>query len=99
MPPSRPPVPDRTFIAYIAGVGRAGAVVRGLLRTGKARPRRLADSGDDAAEFIRLDRHAAQGASYWVQRTGTEIRAGLSFATAQPLSAGFVELMARVGRA
>jgi hypothetical protein len=36
---------------------------------------------------------------YWVRRDGSEIRAGLNFATAEALSAGFVDLMARFGRA
>jgi hypothetical protein len=73
-------------------------VVRGLLRTGRARPRRLAETSDQVAEFVRLERRAAPGASYWVRRDGAEIRAGLSFATAEALSAGFIDLMTRVGR-
>jgi hypothetical protein len=96
---SRPPFPDRTAETYVANTGRAGAVVRGLLRTGRARPRRLADTGDDATEFIRLARRAAHGACFWVARNGSEIRAGINFADAEPLQIGFVEKMAEAGAA
>jgi hypothetical protein len=54
--------------------------VRGLLCTGRARPRRLGDTGRDVAEFIRLERHAAHGATYWIRRDGSELRTCLSFA-------------------
>jgi hypothetical protein len=63
MPSGRSPLSDRT-----ADAGRAGAIIRGLLRSGRARPRLLSETGDDATEFIRLDRHAAHGASYWGAR-------------------------------
>jgi hypothetical protein len=100
MSSGRPPVPDHTFIAYSAGVDRAGAIVRGLLRSGRARPRRLSDTAAaGAGEFIRLERRAAHGATYWVRRDGSEIRAGLSFAEAEPMQAGFLEAMARAGAA
>src|SRR5258708_40456 len=99
MPPGRPPEIDRPAAAHMAGTARAGALVRGLLRSGKARPRRLCDTGDDTTEFIRLDRHAAHGASYWVSRDGTEVRAGINFATAEALQPGFLEAMERAGAA
>jgi hypothetical protein len=99
MPPGRRPVLDHAFIAYITGVDRAGAIVRGLLRSGRARPRRLSDTAAGAGEFIRLERRAAHGATYWVRRDGSEIRAGLSFAEAEPMQAGFLMAMERVGAA
>jgi hypothetical protein len=97
MSPGRPPFPDRTADTYLANTGRAGAIIRGLLRSGKASPRRLAETSDQGAEFIRLERRAAHGASYWVARDGTEIRAGINFADAETLQPGFVEAMERTG--
>jgi hypothetical protein len=99
MPPGRRPVPDHTFIAYITGVDRAGAIVRGLLRSGRASPRRLSDTAAGGGEFIRLERRAAHGATYWVARDGSEIRAGLSFALAESMQPGFLEAMSRAGAA
>jgi hypothetical protein len=97
MPLGRPPLPDHTFTAYIARVDRAGAIVRGLLRSGRARPRRLSDTTAGAGEFIRLERHAAHGASYWVARDSLEVRVGTNFADAQALQPGFLEAMERAG--
>jgi hypothetical protein len=97
MPLGRPIEIDRPAAEHLAGTTRAGAVVRGLLRTGKARPRRLADTGDDAAEFIRLERRAAHGASFWVARDGSEVRAGINFAEAEPMQPGFLYAMERAG--
>jgi hypothetical protein len=99
MPPGRRPTLDHTFIAYITGVDRAGAIVRGLLRSGRASPRRLAETSDQGAEFVRLERRAAHGATYWVRRDGSEIRAGLSFALAESMQPGFLEAMSRAGAA
>jgi hypothetical protein len=99
MPPGRQPFVDRPATEHLAGTARATAVVRGLLRTGRARPRRLADTGDDASEFIVLQHRSTPGARYWVKRTGAEIRAGINFAEAEALQAGFVEAMERVGAA
>jgi hypothetical protein len=97
MPPGHPPVPDRTFIAYIAGVGRAGAVVRGLLRAGRARPMRIAMLVD-TGEFVRLERRPAPG-WYWIARDGGHVRVGRNFATAEQLQPGFLEAMERAGAA
>jgi hypothetical protein len=88
---------DRPAAAHLAGVARASAIVRGLLRTGRARPRRLADTGDQTAEFIRLERRAAGGQFYWIARDGSEILAGRGLVDAEPLQAGFVERMANSG--
>jgi hypothetical protein len=97
MPIGRPPEIDRTAATHMAGTARASAVIRGLLRSGRARPRRLCDTGDDATEFIRIERRAAHGASFWVRRDGSEIRAGINFADAEALQIGFVDAMERVG--
>jgi hypothetical protein len=99
MPLGRPIEIDRHADDHLAGGARAGAVVRGLLRTGKARPRRLADTVDDATEFIRLERRAAHGGCFWVRRDGSEVRAGINFAEAESLQAGFVRAMERAGAA
>ncbi len=97
---TRPPASlDLPAAAHMADTARAGAVVRGLLRTGRARPRRLADTGDDATEFIRIERRAAHGACFWVARDGSDIRAGVNFADAEALQPGFLEAMERVGAA
>ena len=97
MPPGRPPEIDRTAANHLAGNARASAVIRGLLRSGKARPRRLAETSDRGAEFVRLDRRAAHGANYWVARDGSEVRTGINFADAEALQPGFLEAMERVG--
>jgi hypothetical protein len=99
MPLGRPPEIDRTAAEHLAGTARAGAIVRGLLRTGKARPRRLCDTGDQVAKFIRLERRAAHGACYWVAVDGSEIRAGSNFAEAEALQPGFLYAMERAGGA
>jgi hypothetical protein len=83
----------------MAGTARAGAVVRGLHRSGRARPRRLADTGEDATEFIVIEHRSTPGARYWVRRAGAEIRTGFNFATAEALQRGFLEAMARAGAA
>ena len=97
MPLGRPTEIDRTAADHLAGIARASAVIRGLLRSGKASPRRLAKTSDQGAEFARLDRRSAHGASYWVRRDGSEIRTGINFAEAESLQAGFLEAMSRVG--
>jgi hypothetical protein len=97
MPPGRLPAPDHPAAAHMAGTARASAVVRGLLRTGRARPRLLSETGDDATEFIALEHRPTPGARYWVRRTGAEIRVGCNFATAEALQPGFLEAMERAG--
>jgi hypothetical protein len=88
---------DRPAAAHLAGVARASAIVRGLLRTGRARPRRLADTVDLSAEFIRLERREAGGQFYWISRDGSRVLAGRGLVDAEPLQAGFVERIARSG--
>jgi hypothetical protein len=39
------------------------------------------------------------GHFYWIPRDGSEIRAGINFAEAESLQAGFVDAIERVGRA
>jgi hypothetical protein len=90
---------DRDAAEHLAGTARASAVVRGLLRSGKASPRRLAETSDQGAEFVRIERRAVHGASYWVARDGSEIRVGSNFADAETLQAGFLEAMERAGAA
>jgi hypothetical protein len=99
MPSGRPPFPDRTAETYVANTGRAGAIIRGRLRCRKARPRRIGDTGDVLAEFVRLERLGMPGHFYWIPRDGSEIRAGINIAEAEPLQAGFVDAIERVGRA
>jgi hypothetical protein len=69
-----------------------------LLRTGRARPRRLAETIDKTAEFIRLEQRVAGGQFYWIACDGSEIRAGRGLVDAEPLQAGFVERMAVAGK-
>jgi hypothetical protein len=95
VPLGRPPEIDRPAAEHLAGTTRAGALVRGLLRTGRARPRRLAETSDQVAEFVRLERRAAHGASYWIARDGSEFRAGSNFAVAEPMQPGFLHAMER----
>jgi hypothetical protein len=86
--PSSPTLPASTALA------RSSA---DLLRNGRARPRRLSDTAPGAGEFIRLERRAAHGATYWIRRDGSEIRASINFATAEALHPGFLEVMERAG--
>jgi hypothetical protein len=87
---------DRPAADHVAGVARASAIIRGLLRTCRARPRRLADTVDQSAEFIRLER-VTGGQFYWIARDGSEVLAGRGLVDAEALQAGFVEKMARAG--
>jgi hypothetical protein len=97
MPPGRPPELDRTAARHAAGTERAGSVIRGLLKTGRARPRRIAMLVD-AGEFVRLERRPAPG-WYWIARDGGQVRVGCNFATAEALQPGFLEAMSRAGAA
>jgi hypothetical protein len=87
---------DRHAVAANAADNRARAIARGLLVTGRAR-RPTAAREDGLAEFMRLERRTAPGASYWVRRDGGEIRSGVSFATAERLQPGFIAAMERAG--
>jgi hypothetical protein len=80
------------------GFARAAALSRGLIMTGRARRAAAAAADDGLSEFTRLERRTAAG-SYWVHRDGSEVRAGISFAAADPLQPGFVDAMARAGAA
>jgi hypothetical protein len=96
MPPGRPPVLDRPAAAHMAGTARASALIRGLLRTGRARPRLLSETGDPVAEFARLERRDRTG-YYWIRRTGDAIRTGSDFVTSIELQQGFADAMERAG--
>jgi hypothetical protein len=98
MQPGRPPIPDRHADAHADRTARAGAVVRGLLRTRRARPRLLSETGDQVAEFARLERRDRTG-YYWISRAGDAIRVGSDFVASIELQQGFADAMARVGSA
>jgi hypothetical protein len=83
---------DRHAEAGDRAATRARYITRGLLRSGRARNSQPLPEG----EFFRLERRSAPG-FYWIAKTGIEIRAGASFAQAEPLQPGFVAAMARAG--
>jgi hypothetical protein len=56
-----------------------------LLRTGRARPRLLSETGDQVGEFARLERRDRTG-HYWISRTGDSIRTGSDFVTSNELA-------------
>jgi hypothetical protein len=59
-PVGRPTETDRTAARHAAGTERPGTVIRGLLKTGWARPRRIAMLVD-TGEFVRLERRTSPG--------------------------------------
>jgi hypothetical protein len=97
MPSGRPQLPDRTAETYAASTGRAGAIIRGLLRCHKARPRRISATRDRLAEFVRLERLGMPGYFYWISRDGSKILAGRGLVGAEPLQPGFLYAMERAG--
>jgi hypothetical protein len=98
MSAGRIPLPDRTAATYIASSARGAAIVRGLLRTARARSRGLCDTGDQGAEFARLERRDRTGYC-WISRTGGAIRTGSDFTVSYELQQGFADAMSRAGAA
>lgn len=88
-----PTVLDRHAANADRATERAHAVARGLLITGRASRSGAAPE----VEFIRLERRSAAGSSYWIRRDGSEVRSGVSVATADRLQRGFIEKMERAG--
>lgn len=69
---------------------RAGAVVKGLLRTGRAKDPRASDG------YVRVA--CQQGGFYWVSLDGARALRGEDFVSAAELQPGFVAAMERAGR-
>jgi hypothetical protein len=74
---------------------RAAAVVRGLRRTGRGRMPPAGDVDNDGDHrWIRMN---GARVFYFVSATGDTILRGPDFASAEPLQAGFIDAMARIG--
>jgi hypothetical protein len=70
---------------------RAGAIVRGLVRTERAAKGVVSDQG-----MLRLE--CLSGGYYWVSLDGSDIRRGSALAAADELQAKFQDSMERAGR-